>query len=371
MKNGTVNVPIPSPHSAHGYAPTPPAAMASTPAGRSASPANITRGPNFGTSRAPATDDDTASPTDSGSSIRPAVRTSAPSPSCIGTTCIRPVITAKNSSDPASAAGNPPWVKRLGQRRGRAALLEAEHDQQRGAGHEQGPVRPRRVDQRVDEQAGAGDDERGAGEVEPGPGGRAVLPQQPRGDQHREPARDVHEERRPPGDRRVSGPPSSGPATADRPITGPIVPRAFARSPPSKRARMRPMISAAAASWAAAQASDASTKPVTPSLNTLARPRMSPSRPPMIRKGGERQRGGHGTPFVRRPPCFSTCNALHLDRAPFTRNGDVLGVSTQTVARRCRRLRAEASLRVVGLPDPQRTGQAEWMVRLTAGRRSA
>ncbi|MGV9364071.1 hypothetical protein [Amycolatopsis sp. NPDC003731] len=177
--------------------------MARTPAGRSASPANITRGPNFGTSRAPATDDDTASPTDSGSSVRPAVRTSAPSPSCscIGTTCVRPVITAKNSSDPASAAGNPPWVKRLGQRRGRAALLEAEHDQQRGAGHEQRPVRPRRVVQRVDEQPGAGDDERGAGEVEPRPGGRAVLPQQPRGDQHREPARDVHEERRPPGDR--------------------------------------------------------------------------------------------------------------------------------------------------------------------------
>jgi len=60
-------------------------------------------------------------------------------------------------------------------------------------------------------------------------------------------------------------------------------------------------------------------------------------------------------------------HALHLDgRAPFTKIGEVLGVSTQTVARRYRRLRAEASLRVVGLPDPQRAGQAEWMVRLTA-----
>ncbi|SFW65100.1 Lrp/AsnC family transcriptional regulator [Amycolatopsis australiensis] len=60
-------------------------------------------------------------------------------------------------------------------------------------------------------------------------------------------------------------------------------------------------------------------------------------------------------------------HALHVDgRAPFTKIGDVLGVSTQTVARRYRRLRAEASLRVVGLPDPQRAGQAEWMVRLTA-----
>ncbi|WP_206789969.1 Lrp/AsnC family transcriptional regulator [Amycolatopsis sp. MtRt-6] len=60
-------------------------------------------------------------------------------------------------------------------------------------------------------------------------------------------------------------------------------------------------------------------------------------------------------------------HALHLDgRAPFTKIGDVLGVSTQTVARRYRRLREEAGLRVVGLPDPQRAGQAEWMVRLTA-----
>ncbi|NBH07003.1 AsnC family transcriptional regulator [Amycolatopsis sp. SID8362] len=60
-------------------------------------------------------------------------------------------------------------------------------------------------------------------------------------------------------------------------------------------------------------------------------------------------------------------HALHVDgRAPFTKIGDVLGVSTQTVARRYRRLRAEASLRVVGLPDPQRAGQAEWMVRLIA-----
>ncbi|MEU4252713.1 AsnC family transcriptional regulator [Amycolatopsis sp. NPDC026612] len=60
-------------------------------------------------------------------------------------------------------------------------------------------------------------------------------------------------------------------------------------------------------------------------------------------------------------------HALHIDaRAPFKKIGDVLGVSTQTVARRYRRLRAEASLRVVGLPDPQRAGQAEWMVRLTA-----
>ncbi|WP_326569559.1 AsnC family transcriptional regulator [Amycolatopsis rhabdoformis] len=59
-------------------------------------------------------------------------------------------------------------------------------------------------------------------------------------------------------------------------------------------------------------------------------------------------------------------HALQLDgRAPFARIGAVLGVSTQTVARRYRRLRAEAGLRVVGLPDPHRTGQAQWLVRLT------
>ncbi|MET7989509.1 AsnC family transcriptional regulator [Amycolatopsis sp. NPDC005232] len=59
-------------------------------------------------------------------------------------------------------------------------------------------------------------------------------------------------------------------------------------------------------------------------------------------------------------------HALQLDgRAPFARIGAVLGVSTQTVARRYRRLRAEAGLRVVGLADPHRTGQAQWLVRLT------
>jgi DNA-binding Lrp family transcriptional regulator len=60
-------------------------------------------------------------------------------------------------------------------------------------------------------------------------------------------------------------------------------------------------------------------------------------------------------------------HALHLDaRAPFSRAGAVLGVSTQTVARRYQRLRAEAGLRVVGLPDPGRTGLTQWIVRLTA-----
>ncbi|MFE1771599.1 Lrp/AsnC family transcriptional regulator [Streptomyces sp. NPDC059008] len=65
-------------------------------------------------------------------------------------------------------------------------------------------------------------------------------------------------------------------------------------------------------------------------------------------------------------------HALHLDgRAPFSRIAAVLGVSTQTVARRYRRLCAVAGLRVVGLADPHRAGRAQWLVRLTAAPHSA
>jgi DNA-binding Lrp family transcriptional regulator len=60
-------------------------------------------------------------------------------------------------------------------------------------------------------------------------------------------------------------------------------------------------------------------------------------------------------------------HALHIDgRAPFSRIAAVLGVSTQTVARRYRRLSTDASLRVVGLADPHRAGRAQWLARLTA-----
>ncbi len=65
-------------------------------------------------------------------------------------------------------------------------------------------------------------------------------------------------------------------------------------------------------------------------------------------------------------------HALHIDgRAPFSTIAEVLGVSTQTVSRRYRRLCAEASLRVVGLADPHRAGRTQWLLRLTAGPRAA
>jgi len=57
--------------------------------------------------------------------------------------------------------------------------------------------------------------------------------------------------------------------------------------------------------------------------------------------------------------------ALQLDgRAPFSRIAQVLGVSDQTVARRFRRLRTTAGLRVLGMTDDSRLGRSSWIVRL-------
>ncbi|QJT05113.1 AsnC family transcriptional regulator [Streptomyces asoensis] len=57
--------------------------------------------------------------------------------------------------------------------------------------------------------------------------------------------------------------------------------------------------------------------------------------------------------------------ALEVDgRASFSKIGGVLGVSDQTVARRYRRLSAEAGLRVVAVRDAERLGQDQWMLRL-------
>ena len=50
-------------------------------------------------------------------------------------------------------------------------------------------------------------------------------------------------------------------------------------------------------------------------------------------------------------------HALQIDgRAPFSRIGEVLGVSDQTVARRYARLRRRGGVRVLGLTDPLRIG---------------
>ncbi|MFJ6080990.1 Lrp/AsnC family transcriptional regulator [Streptomyces sp. NPDC092369] len=51
-------------------------------------------------------------------------------------------------------------------------------------------------------------------------------------------------------------------------------------------------------------------------------------------------------------------------RASFSRIGAVLGVSDQTVARRYRRLRAEAGLRIVAVRDGAALGQDDWTLRL-------
>lgn len=57
--------------------------------------------------------------------------------------------------------------------------------------------------------------------------------------------------------------------------------------------------------------------------------------------------------------------ALQLDgRAPLSRIAEVLGVSDQTVARRIRRLRTTARLRVLGVIDDSLAGRAAWLVRL-------
>lgn len=58
-------------------------------------------------------------------------------------------------------------------------------------------------------------------------------------------------------------------------------------------------------------------------------------------------------------------HALQVDgRAPFSRIAEVLDVSDRTVARRFARLRASGLARVAGVVDGERTGYAEWTVRL-------
>jgi len=64
--------------------------------------------------------------------------------------------------------------------------------------------------------------------------------------------------------------------------------------------------------------------------------------------------------------------ALEINgRASFSRLGTVLGVSDQTVARRFRKLTAEAGLRVVALRDGYRLGQDQWIMRFRCAPSSA
>lgn len=65
-------------------------------------------------------------------------------------------------------------------------------------------------------------------------------------------------------------------------------------------------------------------------------------------------------------------HALRIDgRAPFSRIAEVLGVSTQTVARRYGRLSSELSLRVVGVVNPRQPSAGKWILRLTASPNTA
>ncbi|GLY06730.1 MULTISPECIES: Lrp/AsnC family transcriptional regulator [Actinoplanes] len=58
-------------------------------------------------------------------------------------------------------------------------------------------------------------------------------------------------------------------------------------------------------------------------------------------------------------------HALRINgRAGYREIGAVLGVSDQTVARRYRRLREKAGVRVVGLPDSHKLGHEVWTLRL-------
>ncbi|BAJ32957.1 MULTISPECIES: AsnC family transcriptional regulator [Kitasatospora] len=58
-------------------------------------------------------------------------------------------------------------------------------------------------------------------------------------------------------------------------------------------------------------------------------------------------------------------HALQLaPRAAFSRLAAVLGVSDQTVARRYGRLRGAGLVRVLGLSDPERLGEARWQLRV-------
>lgn len=79
-----------------------------------------------------------------------------------------------------------------------------------------------------------------------------------------------------------------------------------------------------------------------------------------------------GAPDPLDPVDLKLLQALELDgRAPFSRIAQVIGVSDQTVARRFRRLRTTARLRVTGMVDDGRLGRTSWIVRLGCSRDAA
>ncbi|MFF7328578.1 Lrp/AsnC family transcriptional regulator [Streptomyces sp. NPDC090306] len=75
--------------------------------------------------------------------------------------------------------------------------------------------------------------------------------------------------------------------------------------------------------------------------------------------------GAHDAPPALDELDLKLLQALELDgRASFSRIGQVIGVSDRTVARRFRRLRTTAGLRVTGTVDDGRLGRTSWIVRL-------
>ncbi len=90
--------------------------------------------------------------------------------------------------------------------------------------------------------------------------------------------------------------------------------------------------------------------------------------------GPRRPEGHFAETVVSRVDELDQCiiHALRIDgRVPFSRIAEVLDVSTQTVARRYRRLSSEMSLRVVGVVNPRRSSGEKWILRLTASPNTA
>ncbi|WP_373903104.1 Lrp/AsnC family transcriptional regulator [Streptomyces sp. MMCC 100] len=110
---------------------------------------------------------------------------------------------------------------------------------------------------------------------------------------------------------------------------------------------------------------------MTMKMTLTVRPRR---RPPTSRRPSF---GQQEKPVVPPPSTLDTLDlkllqALELDgRAPFSRIAQVLDVSDQTVARRFRRLRTTANLRITGVVDDSRLGRSTWIVRMGCAHKAA